>query len=96
VTPGPLLPAGELLGDLLRELERPADALSAYTATLSVERNRARALFGAARAAEDAGDEASARTHYTVLLELLESADPERADLQAARAWRERAQPRGT
>jgi hypothetical protein len=95
VTPGPLLPAGELLGDLLRELDRPADALSAYTATLSVERNRARSLFGAARAAEDAGDEASARAHYTSLLELLEGADPERADLQAARSWRERAQPRG-
>jgi tetratricopeptide (TPR) repeat protein len=90
VTPGPLLPAMELLGDLLMELERPAEALEAYRATLRQERNRARTLFGAARAAEAAGDREAADGYYGQLLELLEHADPDRPDLLAARAWRER------
>jgi tetratricopeptide (TPR) repeat protein len=89
VTPGPLLPARELLGDLLMELDRPADALREYEATLESERNRARATFGAARAAEAAGDRATAGRHYRALLELLENADEDRPDLQAARRWAE-------
>lgn len=84
VTPGPLLPARELLGDLFLELERPRDALSAYKATLAQEPRRARALHGAARAAEAAGESEIARRHYAELLELLSSADPERPDLLAA------------
>ena len=90
VTPGPLLPARELLGDLLMEIGRPAEALAAYEATLEVERNRARALYGAARAAEAAGDQERAGRHFASLLELLASADEERPDLQAARAWNAR------
>lgn len=90
VTPGPLLPAQELLGDLLMELGRPDEALEAYEAVLDNERNRARAIFGAARAAEAAGDADAAERHFTALLELLENADPDRPDLLAARAWRER------
>ncbi|TVR52632.1 MAG: hypothetical protein EA421_13555 [Gemmatimonadales bacterium] len=85
VTPGPLLPARELLGDLFLELERPRDALTAYEATLVQEPRRARALHGAAKAAQAAGESEIARRHYTELLELLSSADPERPDLQAAR-----------
>jgi tetratricopeptide (TPR) repeat protein len=87
VTPGPLLPARELLGDLLMKLDRPAEALGEYETTLTQERNRARATFGAARAAEAAGDEAGAARHYRALLELLENADEDRPDLQAARRW---------
>ena len=87
VTPGPLLPASELLGDLLLELDRPGDALVAYEATLEQERNRARAHFGAARAAEAAGNEPAAERHFTALLELLQDADPERPDRVAARRW---------
>ena len=90
VTPGPLLPARELLGDLLMEVGRPAEALAAYEGTLEVERNRARALYGAARAAEAAGDHETAGRHFASLLELLVSADEERPDLQAARAWNAR------
>jgi len=87
VTPGPLLPALELLGDLLMELDRPADALRAYEATLEKERNRARAHFGASLAAEAAGDRDAADRHHGVLLELLKNADEGRRDLEAARAW---------
>ncbi|HEX8693733.1 MAG TPA: hypothetical protein VF746_15025, partial [Longimicrobium sp.] len=75
VTPGPLLPARELMGDLLLELGRPAEAKAAYEQTLRREPNRARALFGAARAAELAGDRAAARRHYEHFLQLMARAD---------------------
>lgn len=50
VTPGPLLPARELQGDLLMELGRTDEAAAAYRATLEREPNRARAEAGLARA----------------------------------------------
>lgn len=87
VTPGPLLPARELQGDLLMELGRAAEARRAYEATLAREPNRARALYGAARAAEHAGDAAAAHTHYEHLLELMRAADAGRREVQAARAF---------
>jgi tetratricopeptide (TPR) repeat protein len=90
VTPGPLLPAAELLGDLLLDLGRPADARVAYERTLTTEPGRARALYGAARAAEAAGEAGAAGRHYGELLRLLEGADLERPDLVAARAWQAR------
>src|SRR5439155_1087264 len=52
VTPGAVLPARELLGDLLLELGRPVEAAQAFAASLAQQRSRARSLFGAARAAE--------------------------------------------
>ncbi|MGH7507099.1 MAG: hypothetical protein ACRELX_15700, partial [Longimicrobiales bacterium] len=64
VTPGPILPARELQADLLAELDRPAEALTAYEAVLIKEPNRARSTFGAARAAERTGDTAKARQYY--------------------------------
>jgi tetratricopeptide (TPR) repeat protein len=87
VTPGPLLPARELLGDLLLEMDRPDEALAAYEATLAREPNRARTLHGAARAAERAGERERARAHYTALLELMGEADPTRPEPAAARRY---------
>ena len=58
VTPGPLAPAREQLGDMLMELRRPADALAEYRRTLTKEPGRYRALDGARRAATAAGDAA--------------------------------------
>jgi len=87
VTPGPLLPARELEAELLMELGRPADAQRSYEQTLRREPNRARTLFGAARAAERAGDRAAARRHYAQLLEVMKSADPGRPEPAIARAF---------
>ena len=56
VTPGPLAPARELLGDMLMELGRPKEALVEYRATLAKEPNRYRTLDGARRAALAAGE----------------------------------------
>ena len=71
VTPGAILPARELQGDLLVVVGRPADALKAYEASLVRAPKRARSLLGAARAAEQAGDRTAARRwqrEYSVLM----------------------------
>lgn len=70
VTPGPLAPAHELLGDMLLGLGRPADALAEYRRTLVGEPNRYRALDGARRAATAAGDGAAARAYAAELAKL--------------------------
>jgi len=87
VTPGPLLPARELEGDLLLELGRAGDALRSYDMTLAREPRRARALFGAARAAEKSGNQAEANRRYTELLALMNRADPSRGEVKAAKAF---------
>ncbi|CAN5708713.1 hypothetical protein BH23GEM9_BH23GEM9_17410 [soil metagenome] len=85
VTPGPILPARELKADLLLELGRHAEAHREYEKTLEREPRRARSLYGAARAAELAGDRERARELYGDLLELMSRADEGRAALRAAR-----------
>jgi hypothetical protein len=85
VTPGPLLPAREVLADILLEVGRAADAQLAYEAVLAKEPNRYRATFGAARAARQAGNDEKARLHFTALVELAKNADTRRDSLEEAR-----------
>jgi tetratricopeptide (TPR) repeat protein len=87
VTPGPLAPARELLGDMLLDARRPADALVAYEATMRKEPNRFRGAYGAARAAAAAGDRAKAARYYRELLGIAANADTERRALVEARAF---------
>jgi hypothetical protein len=75
VTPGPLVPAREQLGDLLLELKRPAEALMEYRATLETEPNRFRALDGARKAAAASGDAATARGYAATLAALTAKGD---------------------
>jgi tetratricopeptide (TPR) repeat protein len=89
VTPGPLAPARELLGEMLLELKEPAQARIEFEATLKKEPNRFRAVYGAARAAALTGDRVAARRYYDQLLKICERADkPGRAGLAAARQAR--------
>jgi tetratricopeptide (TPR) repeat protein len=90
VTPGPLIPARELLGDLLLLHNQPADALAAYEATLTREPNRARTLVGAARAARAAGKNDVAGRHYRSVIDLMDpqSARPELAEARTFTAQR--------
>lgn len=81
VTPGPLAPARELLGRILLEVGRPADALAAFEATLIKEPNRFMALYGAASAAEAAGESHQAALYYQQLLEVAATGDGERPAL---------------
>jgi tetratricopeptide (TPR) repeat protein len=85
VTPGPLAPARESLGDLLIELKRPAEALPMYEKNLKKEPNRLKSVYGAAQAADLAGDAAKAQTYYTQLATICARADtPNRRELRAA------------
>jgi len=70
VTPGRVLPARELLGEMLLELNRPADALKEFEASQVREPGRFRGYYGAAQAAEKSGDKAKAKLYYTKLAEL--------------------------
>ena len=74
VSPGLLAPARELLGDMLMELGRPADALQEYRESLTREPNRFRTLLGAMNAAAAAGDRASASRYSSQLRALTGSA----------------------
>ena len=87
VTPGHVVPARELLGEMLLELKEPALALKEFEASHKLEPNRLRGFYGAARAAELLGDKEKARTYYRKLLEVCEKADTERPELQKAKAF---------
>jgi hypothetical protein len=91
--PGPLAPAREQLGELLLELDAPAEALAAFEAAQATEPNRFRGRAGAAWAAQLAGDVATARAHYTALVALGAHADTERAELRYARTFLARQGP---
>ena len=87
VTPGPLAPARELLGEMLLAFDKPAQARTEFEATLKKEPNRFRALYGAARAASLTGDRAAAQRYFGQLLKVCEHADqPERSELRDAKA----------
>jgi tetratricopeptide (TPR) repeat protein len=87
VTPGPIVPARELLGDLLLELRQPRQALKEFEASLLVSPNRFDGLYGAARAAELSGDREKAVDLYKKLATLGERSDGTRTELQAAKVF---------
>jgi hypothetical protein len=70
VTPGPIVPAREQLGDLILELDRPGEALREFDASLRQTPRRRGSLTGAARAAELAGDQTKADQYKNELQEI--------------------------
>lgn len=91
VSPGYVAPALELLGDMLMEMNQPAQALRAYEDSSKREPNRFRTLAGAARAAELSGDEAKAKAYYADLTRLTGKSGGERPELAQAKAFLARA-----
>jgi tetratricopeptide (TPR) repeat protein len=88
VTPGPLAPAHELLGEMLLEANQPAQALKEFEVNLKKEPNRFRSVYGAGHAAELAGDRQKARAYYAQLVKSCARGDqPARADLDRARKY---------
>jgi tetratricopeptide (TPR) repeat protein len=86
VTPGPLAPAREMLGELMLDAGQSAAALAEFEATLRKEPNRFRSVAGAARAAAAAGDRQTAVKYYLQLLTICVRADaPGRPELIEAR-----------
>ena len=88
VTPGPLAPARELLGEMLLEMKEPAQALEQFEATLTKEPGRLRALYGAGRAAQLSGRREASQKYFGELLKVCGRADkPGTAEiLEAQRA----------
>ena len=86
VSPGRILPARELLGDMLLESGHPADALAAYEAALVNDPKRLRSFGGAARAALAAGNPDKARDYYARMVAMADSTST-RAELIKARTY---------
>jgi hypothetical protein len=70
VTPGAVLPARELLGDLLLLLDKPGDALTAYETSLKTSPNRFNSLSGALRAAAQSGEQQRAIAYAAQLVSI--------------------------
>lgn len=86
--PCSMLPMRELLGELLLEEHDGKQALVEYEVALRLAPHRLAALFGAARAADAAGDAAKAKSYYGQIVEQCDRADGDRAEIRQARAQR--------
>jgi cytochrome c-type biogenesis protein CcmH/NrfG len=86
VSPGRILPARELLGDMLLASGHPDDALAAYEASLVQDPKRLRSFYGAARAATAAGHPDKARYYFSRMVEMADAAST-RPDLVEARKY---------
>lgn len=87
VTPGAVLPARELLGDMLVLADKYEEAIDAYETSLLISPNRFNSLYGAGYAAESAGDTPKAKFYYTKLIELASDADNDRSSLLRAKKF---------
>jgi tetratricopeptide (TPR) repeat protein len=83
VTPGAVTPARELLAEMLLREHHPQEALQEYQSVLKIAPNRFNALFGAASAADTAGDGTAAANYFRKLTEV--AAGDERPELKTAR-----------
>jgi len=79
------IPAHEMLGDMLLEMNRPEEALAEYEASLKNDPGRFDSLYGAARAAEAAHKNEKARDYYSQLVTNCKGSQSERAELKYAR-----------
>jgi len=85
--PYPVIPATELCGNLMLELNRPAEATIYFQKTLDRTPKRPKAIFGLARAAELLGDTKTAKEGYEEFLAIWQTADPDRPELAQAREF---------
>jgi hypothetical protein len=86
VTPGPLSPARELFGEMLLQMNKPAEALVQFEATLTKEPRRFRSLYGAAHAAQLSGNRDLSQKYFGDLLTVCARSDkPGRPEIKEAR-----------
>jgi tetratricopeptide (TPR) repeat protein len=95
VTPGAILPAREMLGDLLLEMNQPVAALREYETARQNSPGRFNSLYGAGRAAELSGDLRKARVYYQSLVTLCRLSNNFRPELQQAKTYLRKHQARG-
>jgi hypothetical protein len=86
VSPGSLLPAREMLADFLLERGRARAALGEYETCLKLNPGRLNSLYGAGRAAEQAGEGETARRYYGALAAMV-AEDASRPEVARARAF---------
>jgi tetratricopeptide (TPR) repeat protein len=84
--PEPIKPSSELLGEVLLELGRPAEAAEFFGQALRRNANRSLSVVGLARSAAASGDMDAARRHYRKLLTSFDQADADLPVLREARA----------
>jgi tetratricopeptide (TPR) repeat protein len=87
VTPGAVVPARELLGEMLLEAKQPELALAAFETSLQLSPGRYNSLYGAAHAAQLAGDRQKSAAFYASLLANCQHADPGLPELREARLF---------
>ena len=87
VTPGEVIPARELLGDMLLQMNKTAQALEAYEADLKTHPNRFNGLYGAGLAAERLNNTAKANLYYQQLTLSAHSINARRPELDAAKLF---------
>lgn len=85
--PYPIIPANELLGTLLMEFNRPAEAEERFLQALKRTPGRPKAIYGIARAAQATGDKVTAYQRYQQFLTLWKNADLDRQEVTAAKEF---------
>ncbi len=79
------IPAREMIADMLLEAKHPQQALAEYQTDLKLNPNRFDGLYGAARAAEEAGKRGDASEYYAMLLKVCDGSNSTRPELSRAR-----------
>ena len=87
VTPGEVIPAKELLGDMLLQKNNPEKALEAYEADLKKHPNRFNGLYGAGLAAEKSGNKEKANFYYRQLLTTVGQVNSARPELASVKLF---------
>lgn len=87
VTPGDVLPAIELLGDMLLTLNRPKEALVAYEGNLKKHPERFNGIYGAAVAAKQSGNQEKASQYFKQLIELTKNSNSTRPEVAEAKKF---------
>ncbi len=87
VSPGAFVPIREQLGALLLEMGQPTEAQREFEAALKIYPGRFRGLYGAAQAAEQAGDNENASRYYTKLAAQTSKAGGSRDELNHVRKF---------
>ncbi len=87
ITPGDVLPAIELLGDMLLAMNQPEEALIAYEENLKKHPERFNGISGAAIAAKQSGNKEKANQYFKQLIELTKTSNSTRLEVIDAKKF---------
>ena len=87
VTPGEVIPARELYAEMLLEMNKPDLALENFELDLKTHSNRFSGLYGAAMAAEMAGNKDKAIVYFKKLIEIADPENCRRPELNHAKLF---------